>query len=245
MINAGNGGVIMTEEMERRGPRHPSPKLGVLAIVFTVLFCAGLYPVVSFTGGPHFPGPWESAQTVAAYFQLHPRAAMLCAFLQFGSAVPLGIFTATIVSRLQFLGVRAAGATIALYGGLGASFAITFCSIVLWVMTRPGIADHVLLTQALYFVSYGLGGPGYSVPLALLMAGVSVPLLLYRLVPKWIAILGLILAACGVLSWLNLVFPQALFLIPLTRFPGFVWMIAVGFALPTAAKASRPAAAAA
>lgn len=233
----------MTQEMEARGPRHPSPPLGILAIVFTVLFCAGLYPVITFTGGPHFPGPWESAQTIAAYFQLHPRAAALCAFLHFGAAVPLGIFTATIVSRLQFLGVKAAGATIALYGGLGASFAITFGSIVLWVMTRPGIADHVPLTQALYYVSYGLGGPGYSVPLALLMAGVSVTAGLYRLVPKWIAILGLVLAVCGVLSWLNLVFPQALFFIPLTRFPGFVWMIAVGFALPTATRSSRTAAA--
>jgi hypothetical protein len=29
------------------------------------------------------------------------------------------------------------------------------------------------------------------------------------------------------LSWLNLEFPSAVLLVPLTRFPGFVWMIAV------------------
>jgi hypothetical protein len=29
-----------------------------------------------------------------------------------------------------------------------------------------------------------------------------------------------------------MVIPQALFLIPLTRFPGFIWLIAAGFALP-------------
>src|SRR6266700_1606530 len=40
------------------------------------------------------------------------------------------------------------------------------------------------------------------------------------------------LAVCGELSWLNLVMPQALFLVPLTRFPGFVWLIAAGPALP-------------
>jgi hypothetical protein len=226
----------MTQEMELTGPRHPSPPLGILAIVYTVLFCAGLYPVISFSGGPHFPGPWEPAQTIAAYLQLHPKDVLLCAFCQFGAAVPLGIFTATIVSRLRFLGVKAAGATIALYGGLAASLTMTCSSIVLWVMTRPGIADNVPLTQALYYMGYGFGGPGYSVPLALLMAGVSVTALLYRLAPKWIMILGLILAACGVLSWLNIEFPRAVFLIPLTRFPGFVWMIAVGFALPTRAR---------
>ena len=49
-------------------------------------------------------------QTIAAYFQLHSRAVLLGAFFQFGAAVPLGIFTATIVSRLRFLGVKAAGA---------------------------------------------------------------------------------------------------------------------------------------
>jgi len=40
------------------------------------------------------------------------------------------------------------------------------------------------------------------------------------------------LAVAGELSWLNLVCPQALFLIPLLRFPGFLWLIAAGLALP-------------
>ena len=227
----------MTQEMELRGPRHPSPNLGILAIIFTVLFCAGLYAIASLSGA-HFPRPWDSAQTMAAYFQLHPRAVLLCAFLQFGAAVPLGIFTATIVSRLQFLGVRAAGATIALYGGLAASFATMCGGLVMWVMARPGITDDVQLTRALYYLDFGAAGPGYSVPLALLMAGVSVPLLFYRFVPKWIGVFGLVLAGFGVLSWFSVEFLPATFFIPLTRFPGFVWMIAVGFAMPKAARAS-------
>ncbi len=40
------------------------------------------------------------------------------------------------------------------------------------------------------------------------------------------------LAVAGELSWLSFVIPGALFLIPLTRFPGFVWLIATGIALP-------------
>jgi Na+/melibiose symporter-like transporter len=216
--------------------RHPSPPPGMVAIAFMVLFCAGLYPVTTFGGRPYFPGPWESAQTIASFFHLRPTAAQLCAFLQFGSAVPLGVFTATIVSRLRFLGVKAAGAHIALFGGFGAAFAIASSSMVLWTMSHSGIAQDATLTQALYFLSYGLGGPGYSVPLGLLMAGTSVPLLLYRLVPRWIPLLGLALAVCGELSWLNLEFPSTVLLIPLTRFPGFVWMIAVGFALPATTK---------
>lgn len=95
--------------------RHQSPPLGILAIVFTLLFCAGLYPVTAFGGKPYFPGPWESAQTIVAFFQARPSAVLLCAFLQFGSAIPLGIFTASAVSRLKFLGVQAAGADIAFW----------------------------------------------------------------------------------------------------------------------------------
>ncbi len=218
--------------------RHASPPLGILAIVLTVLFCAGLYPVTPLDGTPSFPTPFDSAQTIAAFFQLRPTAAQFCAFLQFGAAIPLGIFTATIVSRLQFLGVRAAGIHIALFGGLAAAFAEASSALGLWAIAHPGVALDAALTRALYLFFFALGGPGYSVPMGLLIAGVSVVTYFTRFVPRWISIFGLVLAVCGELSWLSLEFPQAMALIPLTRFPGFVWMIAVGFALPN----TRPAA---
>ncbi len=88
----------------------------------------------------------------------------------------------------------------------------------------------MLLT--LYYLSYAFGGPGFSIPMGLLMAGVSVPAALLQLLPKWIIVLGLLLAAAGELSWIQLIMPSALFLIPMTRFLGFIWLIAVGFALP-------------
>lgn len=215
------------------GQRHPSPHLGAMAIVFTALFCAGLYPVTYFGGQPSFPLPWSSPQTVSAFLQLRHAAAVFCAFMHFGSMIPLAIFTAAIVSRLEFFGVRAAGTKFALFGGFATAILTMTASMVLWTMTFPGISQDAALTKALQFFNFALGGPGYSVPLALLMAGVSVPLLLRRLVPRWIPVLGLILAACGSLSWFSIEFRQAIFLIPLTRFPGFVWMIAVGFALPS------------
>lgn len=212
--------------------RHRSPHLGALAIVFTVLFCMGLFPVTWFGGMPYFPGPWEPAHTIVAFFQARPSAVGLCAFLQFGSAIPLGIFTASAVSRMEFLGVRAAGPRIALFGGFATAFVLIANACVLWAMARPEVASDTALTVALYYLAYALGGPGYSVSFGLLMAGLSVPLLFMRITPRWVPILGLLLAACGELSWINLQIPSAIFLVPLTRFPGFVWLIAVGFALP-------------
>jgi hypothetical protein len=68
--------------------------------------------------------------------------------------------------------------------------------------------------------------------MGLLMAGVSVAAAFMKLLPKWIVVLGLVLAVAGELSWLHLISPAMLFLIPLTRFPGFIWIVAVGIALP-------------
>jgi hypothetical protein len=62
-----------------------------MAIAYTVLFLAGLYPVTIFGGQPYYPGPWEPAETITAFFQARPMAVRLCAFLQFGAAIPLGI----------------------------------------------------------------------------------------------------------------------------------------------------------
>ena len=212
--------------------KHAGPNPGIVAIVYTLLFNAGLYFVISFTGGPHFPGPWESSETIAAYFQDHSRAVLACAFLQFGAAIPLGIFTATMVSRLQFLGVRVAGAHIALFGGLMTAFNMAASALVLWVMAYPGIAQDAAVLRALYYLTFAFGGVGFSVPLGLLMAGLCIPAAFFKLLPKWLVVFGIVLAVIGELSALALVIPNALFLIPLTRFPAFIWLIAAGFALP-------------
>ena len=77
-----------------------------------------------------------------------------------------------------------------------------------------------------------IGGVGFSVPFGLLMAGVCVPAAFMKLLPRWLIIFGFALAVIGELSALSLVLPKTLLLIPLTRFPGFVWLIGAGFALP-------------
>ena len=221
---------LVTQEVRR--PRHPSPPLWLPASAYTILFLAGLYPVTVFGGQPYFPGPWESADVIAAFFQARPTAVRICAFLQFGAAVPLGIFAVSAVSRLQFLGVRAAGAFIALFGGIATAVMMMAASAALWVTAQPGIAEDRAVLQALYWLVQGLGGAGFSVPFGLLAAGLSLPAAFMKLVPKWVVVLGLAVAVCGELSWLYFMFPDALPLVPLTRFPGFVWLVAIALALP-------------
>lgn len=216
---------------------HKGPHPGMFAVLYTALFCIGLYPVTALYKQPYWPGPWEAASVIIPYFQNYGARVLFCIVLQFGAMVCLGLFTATVVSRLHFLGARAAGTMIALAGGLlvvADSFAGTMA---MWTTLRPGIVDQPSVVLALYYLGFGLGGPGFSVPMGLLMAGVSVTAAFLKLLPRWVIVLGMILAVAGELSWLNLAFPKLLFLIPLVRFPGFVWIIAVGFLLPK----SRPA----
>jgi len=61
--------------------------------------------------------------------------------------------------------------------------------------------------------------------MGLFVAGVTLPAAFLKLLPKWIIILGLALAAAGELSWLHLVIPNLLFLIPLIRFPSFICLM--------------------
>ena len=221
---------------------HASPHLGLVAVIFTALFLAGLYPVTAFGGLPYFPGPWEPPDVIINFFRAKPGAVLACAFFHFGAAIVLGIFTASIVSRLQFLGVRAAGAFIALFGGLATALDMVAEASVLSVMTRPGVVENGALVVALYYLQIAFGGVGFSVPLGLLFGGVSIPAAFMRLLPKWVVGLGLLLFAIGELSSLNIISSPALFLIPLTRFPGFIWLIAAGFALPktTGARTKQP-----
>jgi hypothetical protein len=214
--------------------RQAGPHLGALAIVYTVLFNAGLYPVTAMASKPYWPGPWEPANVIVPYFQTHAGPVLICVFLQFGATICLGLFCAAVVSRLRFLGVRSAGPWIALFGGFLTVFNGGAASLAVWTMIHPSVVQAPSVLLALYYFSFALGGPGFSVPMGLFMAGVSVPSAFMRLLPKWVVVLGMILAAAGELSWFHLVSPKALFLIPLVRFPGFIWLIATGFMLSRA-----------
>ena len=111
-------------------------------------------------------------------------------------------------------------------------------SIALWVMAQPDVAENRAAIQVLYWLVQGLGGAGFSVPFGLLVAGATIPAAFMRLIPKWLVVLGIAVAICGELSWLYLMFPGALPLVPLARFPGFVWIIAMGVIVP--ASLERP-----
>jgi hypothetical protein len=226
--------------------RHASPHLGAVAVVYVVLKIASVVPVSAFgmpfgVKPPFFPALNASITEVANYFAGHAHAVLICSFLQFGAAIPFGVVTAAVVSRFRFLGAKAAGIYIALFGGFMAAQDEAISAAALWVLGHPIFSQVPAFAQMLHYLAVALGGPGFTVPQGLLMAGISVVGAFMKVLPKWIVVLGLVLAVMGELSWLSMVFPQAGVLIPLTRWPGFIWLIALGFALPRSIEQVRGA----
>jgi hypothetical protein len=212
--------------------RFRGPHLGILAVIYTVLFIFGLTYVISFTpGAPHYPNPYDPAAAITTYFREHPHDALMCCFFQFLSAIPLGLFTVTVWSRLKWLGVKAVGPSIALLGGLLVVMEMVVSSMIAWAMVFPGVADDAGALRAFYYFAFGLGGVGFSVPMGLLIAGIAVSAGFARLLPRWVVVFGIILGVIGEASCLALLSPAMTALIPLTRFPGFIWLMIAGFML--------------
>lgn len=215
------------------GARHRGPSLVAVASVYTALFLASLIISTALAGGAHFPSPFQSEALSQSYFAEQAGAVRLGAFLQFGAAIPLGIFTATVVSRLRFLGIHVAGTFIALFGGLAASLFLALSALVEWVLSFVGGSSAQGAVRALHLLAFATGGPGYVVTVGLLVAGVSVTGGLSKLLPRWLMWFGLMVAAVAELASLSLVLVPAMYLLPLARFPAFVWVICVGALLPT------------
>jgi hypothetical protein len=203
-----------------------------VAAVHAALFVAGVVTTAVLTGGGHIPAPYEPQERVTEFLVQSARAVGIGGLCQFGSAIPLGIFTATVVSRLRFLGSRAAGPSISQFGGYAAATLLMMTGILQVLMSRPAFAGDPSVLRACHWLTYATGGPGIVVPLGLLFAGVSISAGIARWIPRWLMIFGLILAVLAECSTLSLLFDPAVPLLPLARFPGFVWMIGAGYYLP-------------
>ena len=215
-----------------RRPNQGGPPPGPIAIVVTALFMCSLLLPILVTGGDTYPSPYALQATIIDYFTAHPGPVRLTGLLQFAASLPLAIYAATVSARLNRLGIRAPGAVIALAGGVLASASMALSALLTWTLARPEIVSHPDLVRLVHDLAFITGGPGFVVPLGLLLAGVAVPGLLAGLLPRWIAWAGLLIAAVAMICTLAVAFPDLAILLPIARFPALAWLIAAGLLLP-------------
>lgn len=206
--------------------------MGILAVVHAGLFLLALIVGFVLSGAGAFLSPFAGADAVAAHAHADWAGIRVAAMLQFGSAVPLGIYAATAFVRLQRLGVRVPGPAIGFTGGLTASILLMVSAFGTYLLSRPELTSDPRLALAFSFLAFVSGGVGYVVGLGLLIAGMAVPGVILGLLPRWLAWAGLVVAALAELSFLSLAVEPLQFLIPIGRFAGMAWLIAAGFLLP-------------
>ena len=221
-------------------PRFRGPSLILLATVHILVFAAGLVASATLRHGASYVTPFAPAEQMRLFFAQSPTAVRVSNFFLFASAVPFGIFAVTTVSRLRFMGVRAAGTNIALLGGLTATIALILSGITGWILSVPEVSASAQVVKAIFFLCFLFGGAVYSVGFGLLAAGVSVTSYFVGLLPRWMVILGILLAITGELSSFSLIAYPANFFIPITRYLGFIWMVSVAVGLTKNRRVVRP-----
>ncbi len=221
-------------------PRFRGPSLILLATVHILVFVAGLVAAAMLRHGASYVTPFAPAEQMRLFFAQSPTAVRVSNFFLFASAVPFGIFAVTIVSRLRFMGVRAAGTNITFLGGLTATFALILSGIMGWVLSVPEVSASAQVVKAIFFLCFLFGGTVYAVGFGLLAAGVSVTSYFMRLLPRWMVVLGMLLAMTGELSSLSLIAYPANFFIPITRYLGLIWMVSVAVALTRNRTTAQP-----
>jgi hypothetical protein len=208
-----------------RRPQSGAP-LWPPVLAFTVLTVIG---VVVNRSTPH---PDASGAAVLAYNAAHATTVKIGSWLLFASAVPLTIATAVIYRRLRALGIAAPGSAIALTGGVLAAGALTLSGMFAWSGGRLPADASPALARALADMSFLTGGPAYAAMFALLMAGIAVPALLARLLPRPLAAAGIVLAVAGAVSTVTLLSLDVAFLLPVVRFGGTAWLVVAAILLP-------------
>jgi hypothetical protein len=183
---------------------HAGPSLLALAIVHTLLVAASIVAGALLKHGATVVNPYSPAEEARRFFADNPVSIRVSTFFLFGFSVPLGIYAATVVSRLRFLGVRAAGSYIALFGGFAASISVAASGLCGWVLSVPEVSASLAATRVLHFITLLFGGVCFAVAFGLLAAGVSVTSYFFRLLPRWLAWFGILIAAAGELASFSL-----------------------------------------
>jgi hypothetical protein len=223
-----------TLESRRSGRRQQGgPPLLLVGALVLGFFVAGM--IISAALGGLTPNPLgDPAKVVVDFYRHHHASAMASGICLFAASVPLLIYAATASARLRQLGITAPGANIALAGGVVASVMLSASALLGWTVAQPAVSANDAVVHGLSVLSFLTGGVGHVVPLGLLLAGISVPALIVRLLPRAVAVAGLVIAAIAELSTLSLVFAPLAILLPIARFPALIWLAVAGALLPTA-----------
>ena len=99
-------------------------------------------------------------------------------------------------------------------------------------LAQPGIRENLGVARAFQDLAFFTGGPGHVVPVGLLIAGIAVIAAFGRMLPRPIALAGVVIAVVAEVSTISIAVHSAGILLPIARFAGSAWLIAAAALLP-------------
>jgi hypothetical protein len=219
----------------RRSVHRSGAPLWPPSISYAVLTICGVVVPSAMAG----KGPWQSDSALLDFFAHHGAAAHASAFFTFAASVPLAVLTAVATTRLRTLGLDVPGRIIAQLGGALASAMLAISGLTTLALTRPHIADSPAAVRAVYGITFATGGPGFVAFSGLLLLGISIASLSGSVLPRWLAQAGIAIALVSELAAFSTAFTGLDVLLPIGRFGGLAWLLALGFTLPSSRRELR------
>lgn len=212
-----------------------------LPLLIPALSFAGLTMAGAIIGGAGVR-PDTPPDQVLAYTAGNPTTLAVGAALLFGTAFPLVVFAATAVTRYRRLGVSAPGPLMGFAGAVLAAGAAVLSALFSWTSVQVAGLGDAALVKLLSQLWFATGAFGFAAPMGLLVLGLAVPALVLKFLPGWLAWAGMVIGVLALLSTFGLITSVLYPLIPVGRFGGVAFLLAVAVLLPhTARDARRPA----
>jgi hypothetical protein len=228
---------VLAEEAPVSAPRtrrgQQGPPLLVPALSFAGLTIAGA--VIGGSG----PRPDSAPEEVLAHAAANPTLVTVGAALLFGTAFPLVVYAATAVTRYRRLGVAAPGPLMGFAGAIMAAVAAILSALFSWASVQVAPLGDATIAKLLSQLWFATGAFGFAAPMGLLVLGLAVPAVILKFLPGWLAWAGMVIGVLALLSTFGLVTSALYPLIPVGRFGGLLFLVAVAVLLPSTVRDAR------
>lgn len=194
----------------------------ILAGIPTVMaFVVGMVAALA-VGDGAYPSPYLDQDVILGWLSKNAGAAQIMSLTQLISALALLVFSARVAESLRQRDA-VAHAAIAQSAGVVSAAMLAVSALLEWAAVRPDILASAPAARVVHDLSFLTGGPAHVAALGLFIGTASLGL--GAVLPRWLTILGTIVGAAGVLSVATLMTETAAYLLPIARFPGFVWIV--------------------
>ena len=166
--------------------------LAFSGVLFLVLFACGLLAadVLATTSFPEATRPYDE---VVAYFLDNAGPVRILSTCHAFAAMALLAFTAYAGAVLRRTDNGALGVVAATGGGVAAGMLLLDAAL-FWTVASPSAAASPPLVEALHDLSYICGGVALALPLGVFIACLSAAGREYRLLPRWLRVIGVLAA---------------------------------------------------